>query len=67
MVYSGTNTSCVAHKFLHACDLEAGGPAQTSFSLTRSSARSCTRVGAVRSTNTDWVENGLGEALRRRT
>ena len=40
---------------------------QTSWSLTRPSARSCTRVGAIPSTNTDWAENGLRAALRRRT
>ena len=35
-------------------------------SSTRPSARSCTRVGAISSTDTGWEESGLREALRRK-
>ena len=44
-----------------------GGPEQTSWSSTRPSARSCTWVRAIPSTNTGWVGNGLKAALSRRT
>jgi len=44
-----------------------GGPAQTSWSSTRPSARSRTWVRAIPSTNTGWGENGLRAAQRRRT
>ena len=44
-----------------------GGPVWTSWSSTRTSARSCTWVGAIASTNTCWADNGLRAALRRRT
>ena len=39
----------------------------TSWSSPRPSARSCTWVGAIPSTNRGWVQNGLREAQRRRT
>jgi len=44
-----------------------GGPVRTSSSSTRQSARPCTWVRAIPSTNTGWAENGLRAALRRRT
>ena len=44
-----------------------GGPAWTSWSSTRPSARSCMWVGAIPSTNTGWAEKGLRAALRRKT
>jgi len=37
-----------------------GGPMPTSWSSTRPSARSCTWVRAISSTDTGWVENGEG-------
>jgi len=44
-----------------------GGPVQTSGSSTRPSARSCTWVRTISSTNIGWAENGLRAALGRRT
>ena len=44
-----------------------GGPTRTSWSSARPSARSCTWVGAIPSTNTGWTESELRAALRRRT
>jgi len=44
-----------------------GGLVQTSSSSTQASARCCTWVRAIPSTNIGWAENGLRAALRRRT
>jgi len=42
-----------------------GGPVRTSWNSTRPSARSCTWVRAIPSTNTGWVKNRLRAAVRR--
>ena len=44
-----------------------GVPVQTSWSSRRPSARFCTWVRAIPSTNRGWMENGLRAALPRRT
>ena len=44
-----------------------GGPVRTSWSSTMPSARFCSWVVAIPSTNTGWAENGLRAVLRRRT
>ena len=43
------------------------GPTSSSWGSTRPSAGSCTRVGAIPSTNTGWGMKGLRAALPRRT
>ena len=44
-----------------------GRPVRTSWSLARPGSRSGTWAGAIPSTNTVWLENGLRAALTRRT
>ena len=44
-----------------------GGPVQTSWSATRPSARPCTQVRIILSTNAGWAENRLRAALPKKT